>query len=138
MQLKANEWRKKVALLSAETHWWFDSVGEHFKALSSENLQLLDLPEDISTWAVTRLSSGEKQRLGLLRLLENRPDVLLLDEPTANLDKQNVTLFEKFVENYLEANAACAIWVSHDAEQLKRVSALQYEIINGGLVSHVN
>lgn len=138
VEVKAHEWRRKVALLSAETHWWFDSVGEHFENLSSEKLQSLGLPEDISDWTVTRLSSGEKQRLGLLRLLENQPDVLLLDEPTANLDKNNVKLFETFVREYSISHAACVIWVSHDHEQLKRVSEHQYLIENGGLIEYVN
>jgi len=133
-EVRAHEWRRKVALLSAETHWWFDSVGEHFKQLSSEKLKRLGLPDDISSWAVSRLSSGEKQRLGLLRLLENHPDVLLLDEPTANLDKNNVNLFEAFVNDYLSNNSACAIWISHDVDQLKRVSTKQYQIENGALV----
>lgn len=132
-QIDAHNWRKKVALLSAETYWWFDRVGEHFTDLSDAKLQALGLAPEVASWAVSRLSSGEKQRLGLLRLLENEPEVLLLDEPTANLDKKNVELFEAFIQEYLANKNACAIWISHDAEQLQRVSKQQYEIKNGRL-----
>lgn len=132
--IKAHLWRRKLALLSAETYWWFDTVGEHFNELKEKNLNALGLTVDILQWEVSRLSSGEKQRLGLLRLLENSPDVLLLDEPTANLDKTNVLLFEDFVREYLNKNSACAVWISHDAEQLQRVSQQQYQIKNGELI----
>lgn len=132
-KIEAHNWRKKVALLSAETHWWFDTVGEHFIGLPEEKLEALGLSNEVKDWQVARLSSGEKQRLGLLRLLENEPQVLLLDEPTANLDKNNVDLFESFIETYINNKKACVIWVSHDADQLSRVSKKQYEIINGGL-----
>lgn len=131
--ISAHQWRKKVALLSAETHWWFDTVKEHFNELSAEYLQQLGFDNDVSNWTVSRLSSGEKQRLGLIRLLENQPEVLLLDEPTANLDKGNTDLFEKFVVDYLKNNSACAIWISHDIEQLQRICQRRYEIANGEL-----
>lgn len=97
--IKAHAWRAQVALLSAETYWWLDTVEEHFKVFPIEQAKALGFKNDVSTWQVSRLSSGEKQRLGLLRLLENNPDVLLLDEPTANLDPQSVHLFESFVMN---------------------------------------
>lgn len=132
-EIEAHNWRKKVALLSAETFWWFDTVGEHFIDLSDEKLEALGLSRKVKSWEVVRLSSGEKQRLGLLRLLENEPQVLLLDEPTANLDKENVILFEAFIEAYIKNNNACVIWISHDTDQLSRVSNKQFEITNGGL-----
>lgn len=132
---KAHIWRSKVALLSAETYWWLDTVAAHFKNYPKQQATELGFVNDVSAWQVSRLSSGEKQRLGLLRLLENNPDVLLLDEPTANLDPENAQLFEDFVTNYIYKHPACAIWVSHDVEQLKRISQRQYKMQNGQLVS---
>lgn len=129
----AHQWRKKVALLSAETHWWFDTVGEHFSTVEVKNLLALGLSENCQQWSIARLSSGEKQRLALLRILQNQPQVLLLDEPTANLDKHNAQLFENFVMNYTEENSACVIWVSHDVEQLQRLSQKRYIIVGGVL-----
>jgi len=133
--ITAHEWRQRVALLSAETCWWLDTVGEHFQQFSEEDAGLLGFKNNVANWQVSRLSSGEKQRLGLLRLLENEPDVLLLDEPTANLDYKNTLEFEKFVTKYVDERPACAIWVSHDIDQLKRISQQQYEIKNGNLYS---
>lgn len=140
--IDAHQWRKKVALLSAETQWWFDTVEEHFllddiQSITSLKKSLTDLgfSEDSLQWNVSRLSSGEKQRLGLLRLLQNQPDVLLLDEPTANLDKHNTKLFENFVLNYLRTQPACAVWVSHDLDQLQRNCQQQVLIKNGELVN---
>jgi len=135
--LKAYEWRTQVALLSAETYWWLDTVGEHFKCFSADNAGALGFENDISMWPVSRLSSGEKQRLGLLRLLENQPSVLLLDEPTANLDPENERLFENYVMKYVHEKPACAIWVSHDVEQLNRISQRQYKIQQGELLNEV-
>lgn len=133
--IDAHLWRRKVALLSAETSWWFDTVGEHFSALSEDSLGALGFSKDCLKWSIVRLSSGEKQRLGLLRLLQNKPDVLLLDEPTANLDKHNTQLFESFVMQYLAKNSACAIWVGHDHEQLQRITPLRYAIVEGEMLN---
>jgi len=134
--IAAHLWREKVALLSAETSWWFDTVAEHFtKKESAENLMALGFTEDCLHWSVARMSSGEKQRLGLLRLLQNKPDVLLLDEPTANLDKHNTRLFENHVMDYLRNRSACAIWVSHDHDQLQKISQREYKIEDGILIN---
>lgn len=132
--IPAHEWRQKVALLSAETRWWFDTVEEHFVEFPENEINALGFTQDCRHWSIARLSSGEKQRLGLLRVLQNQPDVLLLDEPTANLDKHNTRLFEKFVMDYLQMRPAGAIWVSHDNEQLQRICQRQYEIKQGLLV----
>ena len=131
--LAAPEWRQKVALLPAESQWWFDTLGEHFAETDHQLIKQFGFPENVMDWSVSRLSSGEKQRLALLRLLLNKPSVLLLDEPTANLDKHNTLLFEKIIEDYMQQHSACVIWVSHDMHQLERVSSMQYKIENGQL-----
>ncbi len=126
-------WRRRVAYLAAESLWWREHVIEHFCAEpSAEWLEQLNLPHDIMQRETGRLSSGEKQRLAVLRLLQNRPEVLLLDEPTASLDPNTSLAVEKFVGRYLEENRAACIWVSHDNEQLARVAAKRFEILPGG------
>lgn len=133
-ELPAHGWRKKVALLCAETSWWFDTVGQHFTELPLAHCQALGFEQDISHWSIARLSSGEKQRLGLLRLLQNQPQVLLLDEPTANLDAKNSQLFENFILDYLSQKAACGIWVSHDEPQLQKITRCRFELKDGELI----
>lgn len=122
-------WRRRVALLPAESAWWGGSVGEHF-SLAPEDaaLKAMGLTELCLDWEVARCSTGERQRLALLRLLANRPRVLLLDEPTASLDPKNVTAAEAMVADYLRSSGACAIWVSHDPEQLRRMTRRQFQI----------
>jgi ABC-type iron transport system FetAB ATPase subunit len=119
--LSAPEWRRQVALLPAEPAWWADRVDEHFEQ-ASPFLDRLGFPPDVMSWSVGRLSSGERQRLGLLRLLERRPRVLLLDEPTANLDPEGTRRVEQLVRDYLDEHRACAVWVSHDRAQRERVA----------------
>jgi len=133
-KMSAPQWRKKVAMLPADSQWWLDTVGEHFDQVDKGMLSMLGFDEDALSWSISRISSGEKQRLALLRLLANKPSVLLLDEPTANLDKNNTLLFEKIVLDYLKQNNACAIWVSHDLEQLERVGSINFKLESGGLV----
>ena len=80
-QMPAPEWRRAVALLPAESMWWFDTVGEHFSQAGSTPYGRLGFDRQVFRWPVARLSSGERQRLALLRLLANRPRIVLLDEP---------------------------------------------------------
>jgi len=133
-RIDAPEWRKKVQLIPAESLWWFNTVGEHFKKpINKTQLQLLSLNADIEQQAVNQLSTGQKQRLALLRSLECKPTVLLLDEPTASLDKDNTQRVEQLIQHYLKENNASALWISHDPEQLKRVSTKLLAMTNGQL-----
>jgi putative ABC transport system ATP-binding protein len=131
-QVRAHEWRRRVALLPAESQWWFDTVEEHFNA-HDEHIKALGFQPDVMSWNVSRCSSGEKQRLSVLRMLSNCPRVLLLDEPTANLDENNATRVEQLVRQYLARHNATAIWVSHDELQLRRVAQKRYHLSAGQL-----
>jgi len=117
-------WRKQVALLPAESQWWFDTVAPHFP--DDVDYSALGFTEQVKGWSISRCSSGEKQRLSILRLLANKPQVLLLDEPTANLDAENARKVEAVIATYLETHKATAIWVSHDRAQLERVASKRY------------
>jgi ABC-type iron transport system FetAB ATPase subunit len=125
------EWRRQVGLLPPESCWWLPRVSDHFN--TRVPLAEVGLGESILEQPVARLSSGEKQRLALLRLLANQPRVLLLDEPTANLDPENTRRVEAVIAAYRAARGAAVIWVSHDREQAARVCDRHYVTVAGTL-----
>lgn len=128
----ANQWRQQVRMVPAESQWWLDQVDEHFPDhYSAAELPALGLPEAALNWQVSRLSSGEKQRLALLRALAWPPRVLLLDEPTANLDSDTAARVEAWLVQRIRKQAWPALWVSHDPLQIKRVADRQF-VIQGG------
>ncbi|MFQ5993836.1 MAG: ATP-binding cassette domain-containing protein [Acidiferrobacterales bacterium] len=127
------QWRRRVGLLPAESEWWDDRVAPHFDGIEDTALQDLGLDTKILDRAVTRLSTGERQRLALLRLLAQRPKVLLLDEPTASLDSKNVRRVERSVAAYRKAHKAPVLWVSHDLRQIRRVSTRHLRLLDGEL-----
>lgn len=127
--MKAKDWRKQVALLPAEVVFWNRKIKDDLKTAESSVIKKFGFnPEEILEKNTDDLSSGEKQRIGLLRIFENRPKVLLLDEPSANLDEKNKMILEEIVLDYIEKNNASAVWVAHDPDQLKRVSSKIYQI----------
>jgi putative ABC transport system ATP-binding protein len=134
------DWRRQIAYVPAETAWWADTVQEHFPSGSDPDQALVwlarfSLPEEALGWEIERLSSGERQRLGLLRAFLNRPRVLLLDEPTANLDLENTRRIERAVRSYLAESDAGALWVSHDTLQRARLGGRVLEIRDRRLVA---
>lgn len=133
-RLPAHRWRRRVAYLPAESHWWADRVGAHFNGVDAALLQALGFAPEVLEWEVARLSSGERQRLALARLLALKPRVLLLDEPTANLDAANRQRVEAVIRDYLEHNAALALWVTHDPEQGRRIGVRHLRIEGATLV----
>lgn len=130
---RPHEWRQHVALLPAEPAWWGEQIGDHFSSFDPELFEALGFGESVLGWEVTNCSTGERQRLALLRLLQNRPRVLLLDEPTAGLDRDNTLKVEALVQQYREKEGAVVIWVSHDPDQVHRLAGRHFFIAQGQL-----
>ncbi|HLL72664.1 MAG TPA: ABC-F family ATP-binding cassette domain-containing protein [Pyrinomonadaceae bacterium] len=81
---------------------------------------------------VEKLSGGQKNRLGMARLLLAEPDVLLLDEPTNHLDVAGVEWLEEFLSSY----ASAYVIISHDRYFLDRSCRRIVEVENGKAVSY--
>jgi ABC-type iron transport system FetAB ATPase subunit len=131
--MPAPEWRRRVGLLPAESHWWGEDVSDHFSCDAAGFLEPLGFGPEVMGWSVSRLSTGERQRLALARLLANGPEVLLLDEATANLDPTNRDRVEAVVERYRAERQAAVLWVSHDPEQRRRLGGRSLAIQDGRL-----
>ena len=131
--MPAPAWRRLVGFLPAESSWWRDSVIEHFTNSQKAPLNALALEQECLKWQVARLSSGERQRLALARLQAQEPKALLLDEPTANLDKANSERVETFIQHYCRNHKTPIIWISHDREQCRRIGQRHFEMDDAGL-----
>ncbi|UUX50783.1 ABC transporter ATP-binding protein [Nisaea acidiphila] len=133
--MPAPDWRRQVGYLPAEPGWWADGVAAHFGDWSAcrEFAERLGLDPEAGDWSVARLSTGERQRLGLIRLLENKPRCLLLDEPTAALDDAATETVERLVSEHCAAGGCC-LFVTHDSSQFARVGARGFRLEDGLLV----
>ncbi|MDF1722037.1 MAG: ATP-binding cassette domain-containing protein [Minwuia sp.] len=89
-------------------------------AMLAELLQLAGL-SDVAHRSARVLSAGEQQRLSIVRALAAEPDLLLLDEPTANLDPYATRLIETLIGT-AEARGATVVLVTHDVGQARRLA----------------
>ena len=111
----APEWRRRVGLLPAEPRFWGPTVASHFPAPPAPaEFAALGLDPGIADAPPARLSTGEKARVAFLRLLARGPEALLLDEPGANLDRENRERLRRRVEAFLRERGGAAVWASHD------------------------
>lgn len=84
--------------------------------------------------AASQLSGGEAQRTALARALVLRPRVLLLDEPTANLDPYHVSLIEDIVREQNQLQGTTIVVVTHNIFQARRLAHRAALLLNGALV----
>lgn len=103
-------------------------------------------PETADTWLnrlglsslanqpARKLSAGEAQRVALVRALLIRPDVLLLDEPTANLDPYNVSLIETIIRQENAQHHTTTVLVTHNIFQARRLAHRTALLIDGRII----
>lgn len=130
----AHVWRRWVTYVPAESGWWEDDVAAHFADPDGARrlLPQVNLDPALLRAQVTQLSTGERQRLALVRALLQQPHFLLLDEPTAALDPDN----REHVERLLlaaKAQGMGLLVVTHDAEQARRLGERQLHLDRDGL-----
>jgi ABC-type iron transport system FetAB ATPase subunit len=130
--MPAPTWRRRVTYVAAESGWWDERVAAHFAADTdfATLLPSVGIPVEASSWPVARLSTGERQRLSLLRALRPTNRVLLLDEPTSGLDVASVELVEALLQERL-ARGTAILMVTHDPEQAARMASRHLELRDG-------
>lgn len=126
------EWRSHVRYAAAEPGWWDETPRPHFMNQDGlkEAIGALGLEADILDRPIERLSTGERQRLALVRALEDKPEVLLLDEPTGALDNEATASAEALMRAHQDAGCAILL-VSHDDAQAERMAKRRL-LISGG------
>jgi putative ABC transport system ATP-binding protein len=88
---------------------WDDAIQEALRDLKIVGL------ENRAQLPPVKLSGGEQQRVAIARAIVSRPDILVLDEPTASLDGDTGRNIVKFVRDELLTEKRCIIIVTHDA-----------------------
>src|SRR5690606_1236421 len=121
-RMRGFEWRRQVVYCQAEAGWWDDAVATHFSDLDAARAiaARLGLPSAKLDAQVLELSTGERQRLGLVRAVLLAPRVLLLDEPTAALDEQATALVEQEWQRCMQHGTSIVL-VTHNLDQAHRL-----------------
>lgn len=137
--MPAHIWRRQVLYLPAEPGWWSDVVLDHISddARTGELMSRLGLRAGVLYDPVHRLSTGERQRLALLRGLLQTPKVLLMDEPCSALDTTTTLMVEDVLRTRM-ADGTTIILVSHDPAQTARMADQRREIARGHFIGAVS
>ena len=89
---------------------------------------------DLAQSQARTLSGGEAQRVALARAMVLQPDVLLMDEPTANLDPYNVGLIERIVTRLNQESGTTIVLVTHNVFQARRLAHRVALLLDGRIV----
>ena len=106
-------------IIDATDAWNIDSKLE--RAMDALRCPAGDLP-------VTNLSGGERRRVALCRLLLQKPDVLLLDEPTGNLDEETAESILRLLRSINEEHGTAIVMVTHNRSITERYPGRIFEI----------
>lgn len=105
------------------------------KARIAELADELDLGDFLDR-AAGKLSAGQKTRVALAKALLNRPELLLLDEPTASLDPDTADWVRGYFQNYQRATGATIVLASHNMTEVERLCDDVQVLKAGRIVDH--
>lgn len=135
----------KIGVFSQETYYMdnnlrvIDYIRERAEFLPTADGQKISASQMLEKflfppseqWApISKLSGGEKRRLHLLRVLMDAPNVLILDEPTNDLDIETLTILEDYLEDFQGA----VIAVSHDRYFLDKIAEKIFVFEGNGII----
>lgn len=105
------------------------------KEKAYELLETLGINRELAQRKVLKLSGGEQQRVGIARALSHNPNVIIADEPSANLDEETATEIMNIFKKLAHEDGKCVIIVSH----ARMIASYADELygINGGRVSFI-
>ncbi|MBW4666096.1 MAG: ABC-F family ATP-binding cassette domain-containing protein [Cyanomargarita calcarea GSE-NOS-MK-12-04C] len=106
----------------------FVKISDGTQISASQMLERFLFPGNQQYAPISKLSGGEKRRLFLLRVLMGAPNVLILDEPTNDLDVQTLAVLEEYLEDF----TGSVIVVSHDRYFLDRTVDTIFALEEGG------
>ena len=115
-----------VTMFSQSTYLFNDTILNNLKiaSLNASNDEVIDDPQKLN------ISLGEKQRLGLARVILRKPKLLLLDEPTANIDLENEVLFLNSLKTIKKDMSI--IIITHK-DSTSKIADITYKLENGEL-----
>jgi putative ABC transport system ATP-binding protein len=136
--MPAPHWRRQVLYVAAESGWWAERVREHMQPAedAAALMPRLGLRAELLDAPVSQLSTGERQRMALLRAIIRKPVVLLLDEPTSALDHASTLAVEALLME-LVATGTSLVVVSHNEQQAERIATRRVQM-TAGLLTEVN
>lgn len=133
--LKELELEMQALLEASEIDRWgqvhekFETLGGYQQMPIEQMLHALKLEANLLDVPFAHLSTGQKMRFALAKILSQNPDLLLLDEPTNHLDEQMISWLAKVLKDRSKA----AIIVSHDRKFLNQTCNCLVELKNGQL-----
>lgn len=143
---RLREQRQKITLVEQTPYLLHGSVADNLsyglklRGIKEPELQkriqsalsMVGLP-DFALRRADKLSGGEAQRVALARAIALQPELLLLDEPTSNIDHKNLLAFEKLLSKLPEYGIT-VIFATHDLTQPDRLGAETICLENGRLL----
>lgn len=122
-EMSGAAWRARVRYVAAEPGWWAPTARDHMSSMgrATRLLSALSIEPAMLDRPLAAMSTGERQRMALVRALADEPKALLLDEPTGSLDSEAAGLVEEMIRFQMLAGR-CVLLVSHDAGQIGRLA----------------
>lgn len=135
-EYEPTEYRKEVSYFFQNAVLFDDTVRDNLafpakireigfdESRAIEGLKLVQLPSTYLDKPIQELSGGEKQRVALIRNLMFPPKVLLMDEITSSLDKENRDIVVSFIHRLNKEENVTVLWITHNQDEIKASSEI--------------